>query len=203
MKTMKKALSFALLIAMVLSVAACGCVGGKIDEKVRESEVSGGEVFNQFLNLDLDASAAVIDNYHATSVQEVLNLWKQAHMQKNDMGIVNGNGALIYGICSPDLRGRCLEEIKVFGSWNFYYNAALGTSDQTLVPQAMTFGEPERLEEDDMIRYIVEVNEITNSGETQSYQMFVDFIDGGYYFAGRTSLNTEIAVEGMEATMGE
>ena len=128
-------------------------------------------------------------------------------MQKNDMGIVNGNGALIYAICSPDLRPRCLQMVKQLGhgTWNFYYNASLGTSDQNLVPQEMLFSEPEKLEEDDLIRYIVEVSEITASGESNTYQLFIDFIDGGYYLSGRTSSYTENAVDTAEAdySMGQ
>ncbi len=170
-------------------------------EEVVPSPVSGAEVMNQLWATSLDASAAIIDPYHAVSVDEVLNIWKQAHMQKNDMGIVNGNGALIYGICSPDLRPRCLEIVKQnnYGSWNFYYSTELGASDQSKVPAGMVFSTPERLEEPGMIKYIVDVAEISQSAETTHYQLFIDFIDGGYYLSGRTSPYTENAVTDLEA----
>lgn len=168
-----------------------------LDETVVPSSVSGAEVMNQLWATSLDASAAIIEPYHAQSVDEVLNNWKQAHMQKNDQGIVNGNGALIYGICSPDLRPRCLEIIKEnnYGSWNFYYSTYLGESDQSLVPAGMVFLPPERLEEPGMIKYIVEVAEISQSGVTTKYQLFIDFIDGGYYLSGKTSPYTEDVVD--------
>lgn len=171
-----------------------------LEEIVTPSIVTGAEVMNQMWATSLDASAAIIDGYHAVSVQEVINNWKQAHMQKNDQGIVNGNGALIYGICSPDLRPRCLEVIKQnnYGSWNFYYSPELGVSDQSLVPLEMVFSEAERLEEPGMIKYIVDVTEVNKNGETYIYQLFVDFIDGGYYLSGRTAPYTEEAVIGME-----
>lgn len=170
-------------------------------EEVVPSTVTGAEVMNQLWATSLDASAAIIEPYHAVSVEEVINIWKQAHMQKNDLGIVNGNGALIYGICSPDLRPRCLEIVKQnnYGSWNFYYSTELGASDQSLVPAGMVFSTPERLEEPGMIKYIVDVAEISQDAETTKYQLFIDFIDGGYYLSGRTSPYTENAVTDMEA----
>lgn len=220
---MKNKFAIGISAAMALSMIFSGCeknvqtptdeavteaeteeVIAMLDETVVPSPVSGAEVMNQLWATSLDASAAIIDPYHAESVEEVLNLWKQAHMQKNDQGIVNGNGALIYAICSPDLRPRCLEIIKQnnYGSWNFYYSTYLGASDQTKVPQGIVFFPPERIEEPGMIRYIVEVSEISQIGETVKYQLFIDFIDGGYYLSGRTSPYTEMGADMMmeEAT---
>ena len=188
MKNFKKIIAAALLIVMALSLGACGCSknDAAMQEVVVESLVSGGEVMNQLWAADLDASAEFIDGYHAVSVKEVLNIWKQAHMQKNDAGIVNGNGALIYGICSPELRVKCLEAIKKIGLWNFYYSSAVGGPDQTKVPQGMVFSKPERFQEGERIWYEVEVNEISYSGEKVRYELYIDCISGGYYLTGRT-----------------
>lgn len=192
MKKIKACLATALSTVIVITAASCGCSKSetKIQENVVESLVSGGEVMNQLWAPDLDESAELIDGYHAVSVKEVLNLWKQAHMQKNDQGTVNGNGALIYGICSPELRVKCLEDIKKIGLWNFYYSSALGAPDQTKVPQGMVFSKPERMQDGEKISYEVEVNEITYSGEKVRYTLKIDFISGGYYLAGRSEIKT-------------
>lgn len=186
---MKKAACAAIAALTICTAASCGCeqeenVSKK--EHVVESMVSGAEVMNQLWAGDIDESAEIIDGYHATSVNEVLNIWKQAHMQKNDEGIVNGNGALIYGICSPDLREDCLDEIKKIGLWNFYYSSILQAADQTMVPQGMVFSKPERHEDKDRIYYEVEVNAITYSGEKERYELQIDFISGGYYLTSRS-----------------
>lgn len=191
MNKFKKGITAIMSVICVFLIAGCGCSDeGQTErrETVVESPVSGGEVMNELWAGDLDKSAEVIDSYHAVSVDEVLSIWKQAHMQKNDQGIVNGNGALIYGICSPDLRDDCLEEIKKIGLWNFYYSQALGMPDQTRVPQGMVFSKPERYSDDEGIHYDVEVNEITYSGETESYVLRIEYISGGYYLAGKTDL---------------
>lgn len=215
---MKNKVIFGISISLILTSLFAGCakksetptnsvvaeekeeVIEMLIEEVTPSPITGGEVMNQLWATSLDASAAIIEPYHAVSVEEVLNIWKQAHMQKNDAGIVNGNGALIYGICSPDLRPRCLEIVKQnnYGSWNFYYSTELGASDQSIAPAGMVFSTPERLEEPGMIRYIVDVAEISQLAETTKYQLFIDFIDGGYYLSGKTSPYTEDAVTYME-----
>ncbi len=187
--TAKKTICAAIAALAICMTASCGCSKNEnvsTKEHVAESMVSGAEVMNQLWAGDIDESAEIIDGYHATSVNEVLNIWKQAHMQKNDEGIVNGNGALIYGICSPELREECLEEIKKIGLWNFYYSTYLGAADQSLVPAGMVFSKPERHEDKDRIWYDVEVNAITYAGETERYELQIDFISGGYYLTGRT-----------------
>lgn len=191
MKTTKKVLALMLAAMLITTLCSCGCSKeeGTIQEVVVESLVPGGEVMNQLWAVDLDASAEIIDGYHAVSVKEVLNNWKQAHMQKNDQGIVNGNGALIYGICSPDLRVECLKAIKKIGLWNFYYSMTIGGPDQTKVPQGMVFSKPERFQEGDRIYYTVEVNEISYSGEKLRYNLTIDFISGGYYLTDKSDVS--------------
>ncbi len=192
MRKMKKSLALILSLVMALTLCSCGCGNDETEleepsEDVIESQVSGLEVLNEFWNLDLDASAKTLNGYHAMSVEEVTNNWKQAFCQKNEAGIVNGNGAILYAICAPGKREKCLNDIKTktgAGSWNFYTAEGAVEPDQSLVPESMTIGTPERVVEDGQIRYYVEINEILKDGTTLAYGLFIDFIDGGYYLGG-------------------
>lgn len=195
---MKNFLALMMGLLLVVSVCACGCKGdedateGNLDETVIESQVSADEVMAAFWEAP-ETSASFLGGYHAESVDEITRNWKQAFMQKDANGNVNGNGALLYALCSPEKREFCYNDImNKIGSWNFYYSAELNASDQSLVPDEMMFSKPERQVDDETIMYFVDVTE-THGEEVIKYTLNIEFIDGGYYVAGTTDFAARLA----------
>lgn len=179
MTTMKKGLVLVLVLAMVFSLAACG-------SKLEKSELTGAEVMDEFWNLDLDASAEKLNGYRAQSVEEVVANWRQAKMQ--------GNGAILYALYSPDQREVYLHQMKItYGCWNFYLSPAIGGTDTTIMPLDILMSAPEAIEDKDD-EYAVTVTAIMKDGTTEMYDIYIALVDGGYFVTSETAPET-IGVE--------
>lgn len=149
----------ALLLSSAVLVSLCACGG----EKLIESGISGEEAQEEFWNLDIEASAEKLAEFRAQSADEVVDIWRQAKMQ--------GNGALMYALYSPSLKGIFLEQIKNNGSWNVYYSVD--------APIEVTCSEPEKVEETEM--YVSDVTVLKTDGNLYYSQIFIKLVDGGYY----------------------
>lgn len=165
MKLIKKLLAAALTLVVIASLCACGCSSDT--NKLVASDLSGAEVLNEFWNTDLDASAEFLNGYRAQSIEEVTQNWRQAKMQ--------GNGAILYALYAPARKEICLQQMKAnFGSWNFYYGV-----DQSQLPLDILVSTPEKVEDSEM--YYALVTTILNDGTTNSYDIYIELVDGGYF----------------------
>ncbi len=172
MKTLKKGI--AVMVALVLALSLTACFGPKIEK----SELTGAEVQEEFWNADMVASAKRLDGYRAQSVKEVVQNWRQAKMQ--------GNGAILYAIYSPDLKPVYLQQMQSrFGCWNFYYSAALGGTDTSAMPLEMLMGSPEEIE-GEKNAYVSTVSCIMKNGTTEQYDIYISAVNGGYYVTSYT-----------------
>ncbi|MGM9551603.1 MAG: hypothetical protein ACI3XA_05050 [Clostridia bacterium] len=172
MKTFKRGLLLAAVVVFALSLTAC------FGPKIEKSTITGTEVQEEFWNVDLDASAAKLNGYRAQSVDEVVRNWRQAKMQ--------GNGAILYAIFSPDLKEVYLQQMKSrFGCWNFYYSPELGTTDVNSMPLEMLMGSVEEID-GEKNSYSSSVSCIMRDGSTEQYQINIGLVDGGYYVTSYT-----------------
>jgi hypothetical protein len=172
MKMRKKA---AILLATALfAVSLCSC-----GEKPKESGITGAEAQEEFWSTDIDASAERLNEFRAQSPQEVVNDWRQAKVQ--------GNGALMYALYSPDLKELFLDDVKtVYGSWNLYYGQS--------APLEVTCTEPEKVDGNDM--YVSDVTILESDGSVTNSQIFIRLVDGAYCIVSESTEPSTEFVEG-------
>lgn len=173
MKLMKKGFVFFMLAVMLVTVCACGCSKDETS-KLIESDLTGAEILDEFWSIDLAASAEKLDGYRAQTVDEVLSNWRQAKTQ--------GNGAILYALYSTDLKEAYLDRMIMNGSWNFYYNNEAERPYQVFTSAA------EAVADTDM--YYSTVTSIFNDGTSNSYDIYIQLIDGGYFVVGEQAPDT-------------
>lgn len=165
MKNIKNVLALIMAVIMVMSFAACGCSSDGKNELI-PSDLSGADILNAFWDTDLDASAEKLNGYRAQSLDEVVANWRQAKMQ--------GNGAILYSLYSSDQKVVFLQRMKSeFGIWNFYY----GKDNER--PLEVYVTPPEPVEETDMHYSLVTT--VLNDGTTNTYDIYIELVDGGYF----------------------
>lgn len=169
---MKKIIGLMMALVMALSLCACG-FGGE-EAKLKESDLTGAQVQEEFWNSDLEASAELLMGYRAQSLEEVTRNWRQAKMQ--------GNGAILYALYSSDLKELFLNRMNSeFGIWNFYY----GKENEK--PYEVTCS---KVNEVDGISgmYYSTITTIGNDMITETeYDIYIELIDGGYFVTSETA----------------
>ncbi len=163
MKGWKRIISVCLVCAAAVSFAACG-------SKLKKSDISSGDVQNELWNMDLDASAEKIQGFRAQTPLEVMQLWSQAKKQ--------GNGALMYGVYSSDLKVIFLDKMKSEkGSWNMDYQPEV--QDSVHQYSEVEYNDPEELKDEHVFVSDVTLKKI--DGKTYYTQVVIKLMDGGYF----------------------